>query len=76
MLDLASLAAAADGCMGADLACICREAAMAAVRRVIAWAGGGDEVPDASQLEITQSDLCAALERNAARHEGGWVLVR
>ena len=69
-VDLASLAAAADGCMGADLADICREAAMAAVRRVITGADGF-VAPDASQLEITQSDLRAALAQNAVRHENG-----
>jgi len=54
--------------MGADLAGICREAAMEAVRRVIAGAHGG-AAPDVSRLKITQSDLYAALARNAARRE-------
>ena len=40
-VDLAWLAAAAEDCLGADLAGICREAAMVAVRRVISGAQGG-----------------------------------
>jgi len=67
-VDLALLAAATEDCMGADLAGICREAAMEAVRRVIAGAHGG-AAPDVSRLKITQSDLYAALARNAARRE-------
>ena len=67
-VDLSLLAAAADGCMGADLAGICSEAAMAAVRRVIIRADGGGP-PDVSRLKFTQSDLYAALARNAGRHE-------
>ena len=66
-VDLSLLAAAADGRMGADLAGICSEAAMAAVRRVIIRADGGAP-PDVSRLKITQSDLYAALARNAGRH--------
>ena len=65
-IDLAALAAATEGCMGAELAGICREAAMRAVRRVIARADDG-AVPDVSELEITQSDLYAALTHNAAQ---------
>jgi transitional endoplasmic reticulum ATPase len=65
-VDLASLAAAAEDCMGADLAGICREAGMAAVRRAIARAAG-DAAPDSAWLQITQPDLFAALARNAAQ---------
>ena len=50
-VDLALLAAAAQDCLGADLAGMCREAAMAAVRRVITQAQGGP--PDVSRLAIT-----------------------
>ena len=67
-VDLALLAAATENCMGADLAGICREAAMEAVRRVIVRAYGG-ATPDVSRLKITQSDLYAALARNAGRRE-------
>ena len=67
-VDLTLLAAATEGCMGADLAGICREAAMAAVRRVIIRAHGGGP-PDLSRLKITQSDLYAVLARNAGRCE-------
>ena len=66
-VDLALRAAAAEDCLGADLAGICREAAMAAVRRVITGAHGGP--PDVSRLAITQSDRHAALARNARRRE-------
>ena len=67
-VDLALLAAATEDCMGADLAGICREAAMEAVRRVITRADG-DAPPDVSRLKVTQSDLYAALARNAERRE-------
>ena len=66
-VDLALLAAAAEDRLGADLAGICREAAMAAVRRVITQVQGGP--PDVSRLAITQSDLLAALARHAGRRE-------
>ena len=71
-VDLALLAAATENCMGADLAGICREAAMEAVRRVIVRAYGG-ATPDVSRLKITQSDLYAALARNAGRREGDGI---
>ena len=74
-VDLTLLAAATEGCMGADLAGICQEAAMAAVRRVIIRAHSGGP-PDVSRLKITQSDLYAALARNAGRredHESDWT---
>jgi transitional endoplasmic reticulum ATPase len=67
-VDLALLAAATEDCMGADLAGICQEAAMAAVRRVITRADDGAP-PDVSRLKVTQSDLYAALARNALRRE-------
>jgi transitional endoplasmic reticulum ATPase len=68
-VDLALLAAATEGRMGADMADICREAAMDAVRRVITGTQDG-ATPDVSRLKITQSDLYAALARNAERREG------
>jgi transitional endoplasmic reticulum ATPase len=64
-VDLDVLAAETDGCMGADLAGICREAGMEAIRRLIAQAKGKD--PDVSRLKVTQPDLYAALARNAGR---------
>jgi transitional endoplasmic reticulum ATPase len=70
-VDLASLAAATEDRMGADLAGICREAAMEAVRRVIVRANDAD--PDVSRLRITQSDLYAALARNTGRREDGEI---
>jgi SpoVK/Ycf46/Vps4 family AAA+-type ATPase len=51
--------------MGADLAGICREAGMEAIRRLIAQAKG--KAPDVSRLRVTQPDLYAALARNAGR---------
>jgi transitional endoplasmic reticulum ATPase len=73
-VDLAALAAATEGCMGAELAGICREAAMRAVRRVIAQADEG-AAPDVSRLEITQADLHAALAQNAARFASGITVL-
>ncbi len=64
-VDVDVLAAETDGCMGADLAGICREATMEAVRRVIAAAKGEDL--DLSKIKVTQSDLYTALARNAGR---------
>jgi transitional endoplasmic reticulum ATPase len=64
-VDLDVLAAETGGCMGADLAGICREAGMEAIRRLIAQAKG--KAPDVSRLRVTQPDLYAALARNAGR---------
>ena len=58
-VDLEALAAETEKCMGADLAGICREAGLEAIRKLIAQADGGDL--DLSRLKVTQSDLYAAL---------------
>ncbi len=58
-VDLASLATATHGYVGADLAALCREAAMAALRR-----GGGlttGTTPDLARLRVEQEDFQAAL---------------
>jgi len=73
-VDLALLAAATEGRMGADMADICREAGMDAVRRLIIGTQGG-ATPDVSRLKITQSDLYAALARNAGRREDDGIDV-
>jgi transitional endoplasmic reticulum ATPase len=64
-VDLGALAAETEGSMGADLAGICREAAMEAIRRLIAQADNDDL--DLSKLKVTQSDLYAALAHNVRR---------
>lgn len=72
--DLDALAAETEGSMGADLAGICREAAMEAIRRLIAQTDNDDL--DLSQLTVTQSDLYAALARNVGRRaddEMAWL---
>ena len=65
-VDLDALTARTENCMGADLAGICREAGMEAIRRLIARDGAVNL--DMSQLKVTQSDLFAGLARNAGRH--------
>ncbi len=65
-VDLDALTARTENCMGADLAGICREAGMEAIRRLIARDGAVNL--DLSQLKVTQSDLFAGLARNAGRH--------
>ena len=65
-VDLDALTARTENCMGADLAGICREAGMEAIRRLIARDGAANL--DMSQLKVTQSDLYAGLARNAGRH--------
>jgi transitional endoplasmic reticulum ATPase len=64
-VDLGALAAETEGSMGADLAGICREGAMEAIRRLVTQADNDDL--DLSKLRVTQSDLYAALVRNAGR---------
>ncbi|HUY50171.1 MAG TPA: CDC48 family AAA ATPase [Streptosporangiaceae bacterium] len=64
-VDIDALAAETEGSMGADLAGICREAAMEAIRRLIAQMETDDL--DLSKLKVTQSDLYAALARNLGR---------
>ncbi|MGD0243560.1 MAG: CDC48 family AAA ATPase [Streptosporangiaceae bacterium] len=65
-VDLDALTARTENCMGADLAGICREAGMAAIRRLIARDGAANL--DMSQLKVTQLDLYAAVARSAGRH--------
>ncbi len=65
-VDLDALTARTENCMGADLAGICREAGMEAIRRLIARDGAANL--DMSQLKVTQSDLYAGLARSAGRH--------
>ncbi len=65
-VDLDALTARTENCMGADLAGICREAGMEAIRRLIARDGAANL--DMSQLKVTQSDLYAGLARNVGRH--------
>jgi transitional endoplasmic reticulum ATPase len=57
--DLAALAAATHGYVGADLAALCREAAIAAIRR----AGGASvSAADLAVLEVGMADFSAALK--------------
>jgi transitional endoplasmic reticulum ATPase len=57
--DLAALAAATHGYVGADLAALCREAAIAAIRR----AGGASvTAADLAVLEVGMADFSAALK--------------
>ncbi len=73
-VDLGTLAVETEGCLGADLAGICREASMEAIRRLVAQGDGGDL--DLSQIKISQSDLYAALARNVRRRaddEMAWL---
>jgi transitional endoplasmic reticulum ATPase len=57
--DLDGLAAVTSGYVGADLAALAREAALAALARAAAETGGADAV-DASTLWIAQADIEAA----------------
>jgi len=66
-IDSGKLAARTEGLSGADIAGICHQAALAAVRRVVEAAG--DNPPDAGALRITVRDISAALD--AARALGG-----
>jgi len=66
-VDSGKLAARTDGLSGADIAGICHQAALAAVRRVVKAAG--DNPPDEEALRITIRDIRAALA--AARAPGG-----
>jgi len=59
--DLAALAAATHGYVGADLAALCREAAMAAIRRAGGAALAGNARAIAA-LEVTQPDFQAAMQ--------------
>jgi transitional endoplasmic reticulum ATPase len=76
-VDLDALAAGTEGLVGADLAGLCREAAMAAIRRFIGQAASHAGQPAApravspdaglAQLKVTQADMSAAL---TARRKG------
>ncbi|MDG4648419.1 AAA family ATPase [Roseibacterium sp. SDUM158017] len=73
--DLDRIAQAAHGYVGADLAALAREAAVAALSRAIADAGGEEHV-DASSLHIEQSDLehgLAVTAPSALRGSAGQV---
>ncbi|MGD1924492.1 MAG: AAA family ATPase [Paracoccaceae bacterium] len=56
-LDLASVAAKTDGFVGADLAAVAREAAMATLRR----SGALERSVDVTRLQVTPNDFTAAL---------------
>ncbi len=64
-VDLGALGAETEGCSGADLAGICREAGMEAIRRLIEQTPDGHH--DLSKLTITQEDMYTALARNLGR---------
>ena len=65
-VDLDALAAQTTGCVGADLAGLCRAATMAAARRFIGLdaAAAAGELED---LQVTQADVAAALAATQAR---------
>jgi transitional endoplasmic reticulum ATPase len=58
-VDLAALAAATHGYVGADLAALCREAAMAALRR--SGFSAGTPTPDLVDLRVESEDFATAL---------------
>ncbi len=60
-VDLPALAAASHGYVGADIAALCREAAIAAIRRAGGVALAGDAAAIA-KLEVTQADFAAAMQ--------------
>jgi len=60
-VDLPALAAASHGYVGADIAALCREAAIAAIRRAGGVALAGDTAAIAG-LEVTQADFRAAMQ--------------
>jgi transitional endoplasmic reticulum ATPase len=66
-IDVGKLAARTEGLSGADIAGICHQAALAAVRRVVEAAGGNP--PDEAAVLITIRDIRAALA--ATRPPGG-----
>ncbi len=63
-VDLDAVAAATHGYVGADLAALAREAAVAALARSVAAAGGEDRVR-AEDLAITRADLAHGLDATA-----------
>ena len=72
-VDLAALSAETEGCSGADLAGICREAGMEAIRRLIVQTPDGKHDP--SKLTITKADMYTALARNVGRSSVGALLT-
>jgi len=58
-VDIGKLAARSEGLNGADIAGVCHQATLAAVRRVVEAAG--DDPPDEAALRITARDLLEAL---------------
>jgi transitional endoplasmic reticulum ATPase len=58
-IDACELAARTEGFSGADIAGVCQRAALEALRRVVAAAGGGP--PDEASLEIEPSDFEVSL---------------
>jgi transitional endoplasmic reticulum ATPase len=74
-VDLDAIAQAAHGYVGADLAAVAREAAMAAMARAVRTAGGEDKV-EVDRLFIEQKDLdhgLAVTAPSALRGVGGQV---
>ena len=59
-IDIGKLAALSEGLSGADIAGVCQQAALAAVRRVVEAAG--DNLPDAAALRVTLRDVQVALD--------------
>ncbi|MEM7520415.1 MAG: AAA family ATPase [Pseudomonadota bacterium] len=64
-IDLGSIAAQSHGYVGADLAALAREAAVAALKRTVADAGGEQNV-DTAALMIMQDDLEQGLQATGA----------
>jgi transitional endoplasmic reticulum ATPase len=75
-VDLAALAAASHGYVGADIAALCREAAIAAIRRAGGVALAGDSAAIA-RLHVTQADFIAAMQGRSPMYAGttwpGWT---
>jgi transitional endoplasmic reticulum ATPase len=75
-VDRAALAAATHGYVGADLAALCREAAMATLRRAGGLdAGGGGAPADLSALRVEARDFATALREVTpawTRYASGW----
>lgn len=59
-IDIEEMAVRSEGCSGADIAGVCHQAALTAVRRVVDSAHDGP--PDASKILLTADDLGAALD--------------
>ena len=68
-VDIDDLAAKTEGFVGADLAGMCREATMSAVRRFIGRPQGPGS--DLRKLTVTKADLAAALATGQRRHGDG-----